>query len=93
MNANDYGSLPNKKTSTDSGFTATDPFIVDRSSAGISLPVHSYAPRENGMVNSYQNMQSTSRLFTIPHIEWQRQKLRRQEHGYPVISLRKILRA
>ena len=62
MNANDYGSLPNKKTSTDSGLYGNGSvYSRPQQAQGYPYQSNSYAPRENGMVNSYQNMQSTSR--------------------------------
>ena len=62
MNANDYGSLPNKKTSTDSGLYGNGSvYSRPQQAQGYPYQPNSYAPRENGMVNSCQNMQSTSR--------------------------------
>ncbi|MEA4913872.1 MAG: peptidoglycan-binding protein [Christensenella sp.] len=62
MNANDYGSLPNKKTSTDSGpYGNGSVYSRPQQAQAYSYNANSYAPRENGKVNSYQNMQSTNR--------------------------------
>ena len=62
MNANDYGSLPNKKTSTDSGLYANGSvYSRPQQAQAYTYHANSNAPRENSRVNSYQNMQSTNR--------------------------------
>jgi hypothetical protein len=73
MNANDYGSLPNKKTSTDSGLYGNGS-VYSRPQQTQGYP---YQPnflcsaRKDGMVNSYQIMQSTSRpCLRFRYIEW-----------------------
>ncbi len=62
MNANDYGSLPNKKTSTDSGLYGNGSvYSRPQQAQAYTYHANSNAPRENSRVNSYQNMQSTNR--------------------------------